>query len=255
MTEISKNTINLLKALSTKKGRKSSGLFLVEGIKMCMELPSCNMQTDFIVISDSAEDEARKLAGKLSASGSAVYSATDAQIRKISDTQTPQGIIAAVKINDEPLVISDRMLILNGVSDPGNVGTIIRTADWFGFDSIILDSECADIYNPKVVRSTMGSIFRTNIHRTDDLPNLLKNELKDHEIFAAVLDHSESIIDCKPTDRFGIILGNESQGISKKITELSDRRFRIPGIGQAESLNVASAAAVSLYHFSDIYSK
>ena len=255
MTEISKSTIKLLKSLSTKKGRRSSGLFLVEGIKMCMELPSCNMQTEFIVISDSAEDEAHKLAGKLSANCSAVYSATDGQIRKISDTQTPQGIIAAVKINDEPLVISDRMLILDGVSDPGNVGTIIRTADWFGFDSIILNSECADIYNPKVVRSTMGSIFRVHIHRTDDLPKLLNNELKDHEIFAAVLERSESILDCKPSGKFGLIMGNESQGISEEITKLSDRRFRIPGIGEAESLNVASAAAVSLYHFSDIYSE
>ncbi|MCK5742386.1 MAG: RNA methyltransferase [Chlorobi bacterium] len=255
MTEISKNTIKLLISLSTKKGRKSSGLFLVEGIKMCAELPSCNMQTDFIVISDSAEDEALKLAEKLSASGSTVYSATDNQFRKISDTQSPQGIIAAVKINDEPLVISDRMLILDGVSDPGNVGTIIRTADWFGFDSIILNAECADIYNPKVVRSTMGSIFRTHIHRTDDLPNLLKKELRDHEIFAAVLERSESIRDCKPTNKVAVILGNESQGISEKISELSDRRFRIPGIGRAESLNVASAAAVSLYHFSEAYSK
>ncbi|MCK5742250.1 MAG: RNA methyltransferase [Chlorobi bacterium] len=255
MTEISKNTIKLLISLSTKKGRKSSGLFLVEGIKMCAELPSCNMQTDFIVISNSADDRARSLAEKLSAEGATLYIATDNQLRKISDTQTPQGIIAAVKINDESLVISDRMLILDGVSDPGNVGTIIRTADWFGFDSIILNSECADIYNPKVVRSTMGSIFRTHIHRTDDLPNLLKNELGDHEIFTAVLERSESIVDCKPTDKFGLIMGNESQGISERITELSNRRFRIPGIGEAESLNVASAAAVSLYHFSGLSCK
>ncbi len=167
------------------------------------------------------------------------------EMEKISSLNTPQEIIALVEIPEETAIETQHLagkftLVLDGLQDPGNLGTIIRTADWFGISTIICSEDTVDVYNPKVVQATMGSLSRIKVHYADLL--LLLPQIK-QPIFGAML-HGENIYQ---TD-FGceglILLGNEGNGIRPEIQKLIGRNITIPQLGQAESLNVAIAAAV-----------
>ena len=138
------------------------------------------------------------------------------------------------------------IVCLENISDPGNVGTIIRNCDWFGIKDIILSNTCADVYNPKTIRSSVGSLFHANIFFSSNLINdlnILKN--KGYKILSATLG-GKSVFNYKTGEKTIIILGNEANGISKNILSFSDDFITIPKIGNAESLNVANASAVIL---------
>ncbi len=169
---------------------------------------------------------------------------SEAELGKISSLNTPQEVIALVEIPDRGELqlqsLSGFTLMLDGLQDPGNLGTIIRTADWFGISTIICSEDTVDVYNPKVVQASMGSLSRINVWYTDLL--LLLPQIK-QPVFGAVLNGENIYQTDFGTEGF-ILLGNEGNGIRPEIQQLIGRKITIPQSGKAESLNVAIAAAV-----------
>lgn len=174
-----------------------------------------------------------------------LFEVKNAELDKISTLQTPQGFLALVYIpkNKElnlKALKNQFTLILDGVQDPGNMGTIIRTADWFGFKNMICSVDCVEVFNPKTVQATMGSLARVNIYEAD-LPALLgRNTIP---VFGALLD-GESIYKTQWGTEGLVILGNEGKGISAEVIKKINTPVTIPKIGEAESLNVAVSAAI-----------
>ncbi len=173
-----------------------------------------------------------------------VFEVSINELEKISALQNPQGVLAVVEMPIEEDMadkdLNDITLVLDGVQDPGNMGTIIRTADWFGFKDIICSKDTVDIYNPKVVQATMGSLARMNIWYTD-LEEILHKS--DTPIFGALLN-GENIFKVDWPEKGFLIFGSEGNGISPKILPYLTHPVTIPGYGQTESLNVAVSAAI-----------
>lgn len=237
---LSKSQIALIKSLQNKKERTKHGLFLVEGLKSVIEFINSPLQIEAIYHTASFGSNLLNLSRKINARE---ISASDLQ--KISSLKTPQQIIALVKIPVLPplnntLLKQKFSLVLDGLQDPGNMGTIIRTADWFGIKNIICSDDTVDVYNPKVVQASMGSLSRTHVFYTDIAAFLMQTELP---VFGALLN-GENIYEAD----FGcgglIVMGNEGNGIRPEVTRLITKAITVPRIGDAESLNVAVAAAL-----------
>jgi TrmH family RNA methyltransferase len=131
------------------------------------------------------------------------------------------------------------------------MGTILRTADWFGFEQIIVDEDTADIYNPKVVRASMGSIFRVNVHRVENLKQFIEENFPLHKLLGTFIESGKILKDIEITDKIGILFGNESKGISKSMERILNTKIHIDGFGNAESLNVAVASGIILYEIAN----
>ena len=165
----------------------------------------------------------------------------------VCDTKTPQGIAAVVHMADVPLT-GPRLVAMDGVQDPGNVGTIIRTADAAGFDGIILSNQCADVFSPKVLRATMGSIFRMGIRVTDDLPGLLGKMVQDGaSVLSSQLDGEPFYQRSPLNERFVLVIGSEGNGVTDEVKAVATHKVKLPMRGGAESLNAAVAAGIMMY--------
>ena len=170
----------------------------------------------------------------------------------ISDVTTPQGVLAVVEKKNNTNKINyneDIIIALDGIQDPGNLGTILRTVDSADLKQIILSKNSADPYNPKVVRSTMGAIFRVNIIEAENLLDTLK-EVKKHnfEVVVTSLDTNESIYNIQYKNKV-IVIGNEANGVSKEIQEIADKKVKIPMLGKTESLNASVATGIMVYEY------
>lgn len=236
---ISKSQISLVKSLQQKKHRKEHQLFFVEGLKAIKEFVNSNYTLNAIYATKDIIPNLPKLSDKQK-----VFEVTNQELEKISALQTPQGVLAVFFIpntsNYSEANTSDLTIILDGIQDPGNLGTIIRTADWFGFKQIICSENTVDVYNPKVVQATMGSLARINISY-QPLIALLKNSPKPK--FGALLN-GENIFSVDWPKQGFIIFGSEGNGISDEILPLITHPVTIPGYGNTESLNVAISAAI-----------
>lgn len=240
ITSLENNQVKKIASLNKKKFRDEYKLFFVEGIKSVKEAINFNQEIESILYSPdminyNLEQEATSVSKEI--------------LCKISDTVTPQGIIAVCRINEtslDSLKGKKRVLFLDKVQDPGNVGTIIRTADAFGFDGIILSKECADPYSPKVVRSTMGSIFHLPIVRDIDVEELKSLDMK---IYSSSLQASKNIKDTEISDKAILVIGNEGNGISELTKSVTDEFIKIEMSGNAESLNASIAAGILMYEF------
>jgi len=232
---ISKNKIKWIRSLKMKKNRDLLQLFVVEGEKMVLELiKDWSAHIECIVSMDN----------NFKFSGECLF-ADERKMKEISQLSTPNKLLAVVKKPEMiSLANSTTILALDGIQDPGNMGTILRTADWFGIQNIICSNQCVDIYNSKVVQSTMGSIFRVNIQYVD-----LKEYLKTTKlpIYGALLE-GENIY-TKELSRGIIVMGNEGKGISGEILPLITHPIHIPKFGQSESLNVSIATGIILSEF------
>ncbi len=215
-------------------------MFLVEGLKSIKEFITSNYQIDTIYYVSEQYQLLPKLPANIT-----LFEVNNAELVKISTLQTPQGFLALVKMPEtKPVnktVLKNKFtLVLDGIQDPGNMGTIIRTADWFGFENIICSLDAVEAYNPKTVQATMGSLARVNIFYED-----LSAFLSDINIpvFGALLD-GESIYKTQWGQEGLVILGNEGKGISADVIEKINHPVTIPRVGSAESLNVAVSAAI-----------
>ena len=230
---ISKNKIKLIRSLNTKKGRENTGLFVAEGPKLVHDLLNEGFIPDEIL--DNIDD-----------------------IKKVSFLQHPQSMLGVFKIrkgDNKPTIdlLSDSKLVLalDGVQDPGNLGTIIRIADWFGIEDILCSHDTVDCWNPKVVQATMGSIARIKLHYTD-LIKMVDDLPSNYPVYATLLD-GNNIYD-QPLSHYGmIIMGNEGNGISPELRKRINRKLFIPNYPQeretAESLNVAIATSIVCAEF------
>lgn len=227
------------KALKDRKGRRESGCFLVEGRKMVEEALASAFDVETVLVQEGME-----LPDGLTMP---VYELPAHVLAAVCDTKTPQGIAAVVRMKEQS-ALGKHIVVLDGVQDPGNVGTIIRTADAAGLDGVLLSTQCADVFSPKVLRATMGSIFRMNLRTTDDLPGeLTKLREKGYSILSSQLDGTPFYEREKVAERFALIIGNEGNGVSEQVQQTATHQVRLPMRGGAESLNAAIAAAIMMY--------
>ena len=247
--EIIKN----IKKLKEKKYRDEEGLYIIEGIKIIEEAIEENADINKIVICDEciATGSIEQKLMYTIAKYDCIY-VSKKVFNFLTDVVAPQGILAVVakpSRNTKIRYDQDIILALDGIQDPGNLGTILRTADSVNSKQIIVTKSTADSYNPKVVRSTMGAIFRVNVIETDDLVKTLK-EIKRNKfkVVATSLETSNSIYDIDYTKKV-IVIGNEANGVTKEILELADSRVKIPMLGKTESLNASVATGVILYEY------
>ena len=237
----SKSQIKLLKSLSLKKYRQQKQLFLVEGKKAINELLRSSLDLQVLYSTEAIfEAEEEK-----------TFIITQAELEKISQLTTPQTAVAVFKIPPPtPPVINGLVLALDGIRDPGNLGTIIRLCDWFGINHLVCSKGTVDCYNPKVVQATMGSIARVNLHYCD-LDLFLEDKCAGVPVFGAVMDGSNVYEEVLPKNAV-LVLGNEANGISPKVASILNKTITIPHYGVAnetESLNVATATAILLSEF------
>lgn len=237
---LSKSQISFLKSLQQKKIRKEHRLFLVEGYKSVQAFIDSDYQADTVYYTVAAAPKLLKLSQNIK-----LQQVSPNDLERISNLATPQNLCATIKIPDwPPLVATDLKqkfsLVLDGIQDPGNLGTIIRTADWFGIQQIICSEDTAEAYNPKVVQATMGSLCHVKVHYTDLATFLQQANLP---IFGALL-HGSNIFKTDFGNEGLIVMGNEGQGIRPEIQHLIQKAVTIPKAGRAESLNVAMATAI-----------
>ncbi len=241
---LSKNAAKYIQSLQHKKFRDQYGVFVAEGPKLVGEL----LQQGFFTCREVyATEEAMASAAFLRNAANA-EAISNVELQKISSLSTPNQVLAVFEKKQENKIpdLKDKIsLVLDDIQDPGNLGTIIRIADWFGIENIICSVNTADMYNPKVVQSTMASIGRVNLVYTD-LVSFLKTVPQ--QKYAAVLN-SKFVHEIKKPVEAIIIIGNESKGISTEILELEPEKITIRQFGQAESLNAAVATAIILQEF------
>lgn len=246
---ISQRLRKMIKSLHQKQFRDQNGLFVAEGEKLVTELLGSEYLPEVVVVKDSPAADIVGILDKYSDIGIPVYTAPKHQFDQLCDTKTPQKILAVVNQKDQAIMPGEPFIALDGVSDPGNVGTIIRSAEWFGFKQVILGRDTADIYNPKTVRSTMGAIFKVQAITAPNLSEAIVESFKGYKIYAADVEGEKDLGSMKPASKFGIIFGSEAHGLSEQLNTVIDERFSIPGYGSSESLNVSVAAGITLYHF------
>ena len=247
--EIVKN----IRKLKEKKYRDLNNEYIIEGIKLIKEAITENVKIKKVIICEECLKEGnidQKLLYEI-AKYDCIY-VNKSVFSLMTDVQNPQGILAVIQKESSEENIDykeDIIIILDGIQDPGNLGTILRTVDSVGLKQIIVSKTTADIYNPKVVRSTMGAIFRVKVIETDDLINTIKT-IKKHkfEIIATSLETSKTIYEINYKKK-AIIIGNEANGVSKELLEMADEKIKIPMLGKTESLNASVATGIILYEY------
>ncbi|HOV25979.1 MAG TPA: 23S rRNA (guanosine(2251)-2'-O)-methyltransferase RlmB [Pseudobacteroides sp.] len=246
--------IKEIKGLELRKNREEKGLFIAEGLRFVEESVKEKALIDKIVVSNTFLEgkSAMDIMDRIRNMGLPCYVVSDKIFKEISDTQTPQGILAVIKKKDaligDIIKSSNKIVMLESLQDPGNMGTIIRTADAAGMTGIILSKGCVDVYNRKVLRSTMGSIFHLPIHRTDDFIGTIKElKAKGIKVYASHLEGSINYYDIDECQNTAVIIGNEANGISDEAAMAADCLIKIPMPGKAESLNASVAAGILMY--------
>lgn len=242
---LTKSKIKFIQSLSHKKFRDEAGLFIAEGPKLFRELiEQPNMELEEIFATGAwiaSENPGRSISDKLTQIDASY-------LERISSLQTPNQLLAIFK---KPVFrnshnYSGRLTVmLDGIQDPGNLGTIIRCADWFGIERVVCSRDAADAFNSKVVQSTMGSIGRVEVQYLDLLQTIDENNLP---VYVATLEGKNIFEMEKPEEGF-VVIGNESKGISEPLLQAATERITIPKKGRAESLNASVAAAIILAEF------
>ena len=244
---------NIIQLQKKARARRQQGMFVTEGIRMFREAPEELISRIYVSESFLGDPQHRKLL-----EGRKYEVLSDSVFSRASDTQSPQGILCLVNMPDyDPGrllgdAVSDGVwLVLENVQDPGNLGTMFRTGEGAGISGIIMDRNTVDIYNPKTIRSTMGSVFRVPFSIVDSLADAV-NLLKERQIrvYAAHLEGSVCYDEPDYTAGTAFLIGNEGNGLTKEAAALADTNIRIPMEGRLESLNAAMAAGILMYEAS-----
>ena len=246
-------TIKNIKKLKDKKYRDLENVYIVEGIKMLKEAIIENAKIKQIIICDDSEksDYISKEIMYEIAKYECIY-VTNKVFKYITAVQNPQGVMAIIEKNNKDKKINydeDIIVALDDIQDPGNLGTILRTVDSCGLKQILISKGTADPYNPKVVRSTMGAIYRVKIIECEDLEKTLEEVKKNKfKILVTSLEDSKSVYDIKYNKKV-VIIGNEANGVKKEIMNIADEKIKIPMLGKTESLNASVATGIVLYEY------
>jgi RNA methyltransferase, TrmH family len=253
---ITKNEIKYIRSLSQKKVRQLEQKFIVEGWRSIKEVLNSRTKIEFVgVLSRYMKDiDYQGILTQIGERSAVVRELTELELDSIADTVHAQGIIAVVSqkslsLDDGVLQESSLVVVADGVSDPGNLGSIIRSCDWFNVDVLILGKGCVELHNEKVVRSTVGSVFHLRIIEGQELTSTMELlKAKGYFVIALSGDGKRSYNALPTTGKLAVILGNEAHGLSSDVRTLSDDVVRIPKYGKAESLNVGVACGIVLAH-------
>lgn len=242
-----------IKKLKDKKYRDLENVYIVEGIKMVKEAILENSSIKQIIICDDCEKSdliSKEMMYEI-AKYDCIY-VTNKIFKYITEVQSPQGVMAIIEKNNKDKEINyneDIIVVLDDIQDPGNLGTILRTVDSIGLSQILVSKGTADPYNPKVVRSTMGAIYRVKVIECNNLKETLKEIKKNKfKILVTSLEDSKSVYDIKYYKKV-IVIGNEANGVEEDIVKLADEKIKIPMLGKTESLNASVATGVVLYEY------
>jgi TrmH family RNA methyltransferase len=252
---LSKRRISEFSKLRTKKGRNQQGRFLIEGLRLCEEAADSSWPIESVLFTAPFEQKprGRLLLKRLQKRNAELVPVKTQVLEKLSDTVTAQGVVCVAETKS--LTLEDlwernlRVTVaLDGIRDPGNVGTLIRTADAFGVDGVILSSDTVELHNPKVVRSSMGSVFHLPILDEVDLEKTLARlKVRKFSILGTDVKSGRGIETLNPSGKVCLLIGSEAKGLNRRLLELCDRIVHIHTSGQAESLNVAVAGGILLY--------
>jgi TrmH family RNA methyltransferase len=237
---LSKNEVKYIQSLRHKKSRDDEGVFIAEGPKMMHEL----MANDFEIVKAYSLPEWLE---RNQQTKGVVTEVVLSDLERITNLKTPNEVLVIAKkkaFNYEPVIPGQFTLLLDGIQDPGNMGTIIRIADWFGVTQVVASESSVELYNPKVVQATMGSICRVNVWYKKVEDWLAKVSVP---VYGALLD-GKSIYEVDTATEGVLVIGNESRGISEEVLRLISQPVTIPKIGGAESLNAAVATGIILSH-------
>ncbi|MDO4680120.1 MAG: RNA methyltransferase [Aerococcus sp.] len=238
--------IKAIKKLQTKRGREKSGYYMIEGHHLVEEALTSGAFLDQIY---ATEEQSTFYPSDLTT----VISHDVAQF--LTETEHSQDVFAVIHLTKTPLHVdqlSRAVLLLDGIQDPGNLGTLVRTADAFGYGDILLGNGTVDLYNDKVLRSMQGSHFHVGVHAVDLLTAIPQLQRVGYQVAATLLDESAADLrayNLRVKGKWAIVLGNEGNGVSKAVADLCDVKLFIPMTGDAESLNVAIAGAIAMYQF------
>lgn len=229
--------------LKDRKYRKKTNTYLIEGRHLVLEAYKNNKIIELILEKDEV----------LPLDLPTVY-VTNEIISRISEMDTPSTVMALCKMDEEVELKGEKILMLDGVQDPGNLGTIIRSSLAFNVDTIVLSPECVDLYNPKVIRSTQGMMFGINIIRQELEPIIKKLKEQEIPIYGTRVEFGEDVTNLKDKDKrkYALVMGNEGQGVRREILDMCDKYLFIDMNDQVESLNVAVATSILLYEFNKV---
>lgn len=246
------NIKNAIKLKKSSKFRKQTGCFTAEGLRVCYDamLSGASITTLFVT-EDAAEKHSEKFSRLFSYADKTLFVSSDI-FSLISDTQTPQGFLCVIKALDktghfDTIKNGGKFLALDNVQDPSNLGTILRSAEAFGVSGIIMSSDCCDVYNPKVVRGSMGAVFRVPFLMCSSIEDFL-NDNSFINSYASVVDcNAESVSKITFTEPCVVVIGNEGNGLKNETVSACKSSITIPMKGKAESLNASAAAAIIIW--------
>lgn len=241
ITSVKNQSIKNWAKLTQRKYRNEQGLFIVEGEHLVEEALTSDREIETVVIEAGFEP-------RLDLSSQKIEFVSDHVFSHLAQTKSPQGILAIVKLKKIDHYLTNRLLLLDSVQDPGNLGTMIRTADAAGFDAVILGQGTVDLYNDKVIRSSQGSIFHLPIIQTDLSAEIDRLKASGVTIYASTLEQADPIDTIELADKMALMVGNEGNGVDARLLKQADHLVHIPIYGQAESLNVSVAAGIMMYH-------
>ncbi|NDK54443.1 TrmH family RNA methyltransferase [Pontibacter fetidus] len=243
---LSKAVIKYINSLQVKKYRNQHQAFVVEGAKSVIELLQSGFELQHVYVTESFEKEHSRLLSK----GITYDVVSEADLVRAGTYASNNAALAVAHMRQLPTITirpTDLVLALDDIRDPGNIGTIIRIADWYGIETIVCSETCADFYNPKVIAATMGSFTRMQVYYLN-LENWLQQHATMHQIYGASLD-GENIHQMKLKPQGIVVMGNEANGIRPEVARQINRLIKIPAFGHAESLNVATATAIIIDNF------
>lgn len=254
-TLTSKDNINIKNAVKLKKNakyRKQTGKFIAEGVRICVDAMLSDAEIDTFFVTETAALKHPDEFAKLRNYAAKTLIVSPELFLLISDTQTPQGFLCVIKTLDkscqfDTIKNGGKFLALDNVQDPGNLGTILRSAEAFGVSGVVMSGDCCDIYNPKVVRGSMGAVFRLPFLSVENLPAYFKS-IPELNTYAAVVDEGAfPVTNVTFSEPCAVVIGNEGNGIKAETSAVCKQKITIPMNGKAESLNASVAAAVLIW--------
>lgn len=258
---VSNNQLKFLRSLRQKKYRKQEKKFLIEGLNLCQAAIESNYRTELLLFGESVAEKGPFAALQQLASRNGIPReiVNDKVIRQLSDAVTPQGVVAVVEMPDSKITglwqhNPSQLLILDGITDPGNLGTIIRSAAWFGLSAVVCSDRCVDLYNAKVLRSSAGSVFYIPQIYTDVEILSLSEELaaRGYQLYVADSSGDKSYREADFSDPFALIIGSERHGVQAAFNQLPVEKISIPRHGtKGDSLNAGVAASIILAYAVD----
>ncbi len=258
LTQLTKEKLKSIRKLSQKKFREIERKFIIEGVKIVQEAMASDWKTESVFVTKEffSKPSNKHLFKTIEEKGVPVFQISANDMDAMSDTRTAQGIVAVVEekitqhINFRTLNSPNSVVVaVDRISDAGNLGTIIRICDWFKADALLIGQESVDLFNPKVVRGTMGSVFHFPIYRNVDLvQSLSEAKTFGYKIYAATID-GNPLQSQNYQKKSVFVFGSESHGISEDILGITDTNITIPRFGKAESLNVAVACGIVIANF------